>query len=75
MEAPTTLQINVHDDIIVSETIEEVIKIVTEYIQKWFDSEDSAPLTITLTKVRGQAPPKTLYINVNDSVGVAGGLV
>lgn len=71
----TTLEIKVFDTIIIAETFEEAIAKFVELVKTWFyDENDNTPLTITLTKVHAQAPP-ILFVNVNDSIGVASGLV
>jgi hypothetical protein len=68
-----SLEIKVYDTITIVDTLVQALEYVAKVIEQWFYSDDEAPLTITLSKTPGRAPP-VLSINVNDAVSAKGGL-
>jgi hypothetical protein len=62
-----SLEIKVKDNINIHDSLDEAVCAVEKIIREWFNSEDSSPLTITLSKIEDRGPP-ALGINVNDGI-------
>lgn len=56
------LKINVSDVTHVCDTVEEAVGFIVATLQKWIRSDDSRPLSITVSKMANKAPPLEISI-------------
>jgi len=68
------LEINVHENIKVVDSLGGAIAIISEMIKEYIESDIVGPLNFTIRKLDSRAPP-ALSINVGESVKVKDKLV
>ena len=68
-----TLEINVYDTITTTDTLVQAKKYINDVLTKWYNSNDTKPLTIIVTKISPRGPP-ALNINVGDFISTTTGL-
>lgn len=69
-----TLEIRVHEDIKVVDSLGEAIRIIVRAFKKWAKHEDIREFQIVIKKVSDRAPP-ALGINVSDTSKIVDRLV
>lgn len=61
------LEIQVTDEVVLADSLEEVIEIVIESLKKWHASNETDPFTVSVRSNQNKAPP-VLSISVSETV-------
>lgn len=62
------LKINVNDEVKVIDTLVDAIKFVEEIIRNYYESPETKPLRITISKQGDDRAPPALGINISENV-------